>query len=238
MRKQNGFTLIEIAIVLVIIGLLLGGVLKGQELINAARVRNIAAQLDGVKVAYLGFQDRYRAYPGDVSDATATAQIPNSPATGGCTGGGNAFCGNGKIDPAEILTAWAQLARSGFISGSYAGAVGNAQATFPAQTTSDSPSNPFGGFLVLVHDADYGDAATTAPAIVLNVKTGGSMPAATIAELDRKVDDGNAGTGTFRTAIAASPSNQAAGCTTGSNGATTLAYANIDIKSCAGVAIQ
>ena len=42
MRKQQGFTLIEIAIVLVIIGLLLGGVLKGQELINAARVRNIA----------------------------------------------------------------------------------------------------------------------------------------------------------------------------------------------------
>jgi prepilin-type N-terminal cleavage/methylation domain-containing protein len=54
MRKQQGFTLIEIAIVLVIIGLLLGGVLKGQELINAARVRNIASQLDGVKIAYLG----------------------------------------------------------------------------------------------------------------------------------------------------------------------------------------
>ena len=73
MRTQTGFTLIEIAIVVVIIGLLLGGVLKGQELITAARVRNLAAQLDGVKIAYLGFQDRYRALPGDYSNAAAAA---------------------------------------------------------------------------------------------------------------------------------------------------------------------
>ncbi|HVS27365.1 MAG TPA: prepilin-type N-terminal cleavage/methylation domain-containing protein, partial [Burkholderiales bacterium] len=49
MRKQSGFTLIEIAIVLVIIGLLLGGVLKGQELITSARVRNLISQQDGIK---------------------------------------------------------------------------------------------------------------------------------------------------------------------------------------------
>lgn len=42
-RRQSGFTLIEIAIVLVIIGLLLGGILKGQELINSARVKNLAS---------------------------------------------------------------------------------------------------------------------------------------------------------------------------------------------------
>ena len=60
MEKQTGFTLIEIAIVLVIIGLLLGGVLKGQELITSARVRNIVSQQDGVKAAYFGFLDRYR----------------------------------------------------------------------------------------------------------------------------------------------------------------------------------
>src|ERR1043166_9992461 len=61
MRKQNGFTLIEIAIVLVIIGLLLGGVLKGQELITSARVRNLISQQDGIKAAFFGFQDRFRA---------------------------------------------------------------------------------------------------------------------------------------------------------------------------------
>src|SRR3954471_6949218 len=73
MRKlQKGFTLIEIAIVLVIIGLLLGGVLKGQELITGARVRNLVQQQDGVKAAYFGFLDRYRALPGDYKQATTT----------------------------------------------------------------------------------------------------------------------------------------------------------------------
>ena len=57
-NKQRGFTLVEIAIVLVIIGLLLGGILKGQELITAARVRNLADQSAGVQAAYYGFIDR------------------------------------------------------------------------------------------------------------------------------------------------------------------------------------
>ena len=49
--KQSGFTLIEIAIVLVIIGLLLGGVLKGQELINSAKIKNVANDLNGISAA-------------------------------------------------------------------------------------------------------------------------------------------------------------------------------------------
>ncbi len=69
-RNANGFTLIEIAIVLVIIGLLLGGVLKGQELITGARVRNLISQQDGIKAAFFGFQDRYRALPGDYAAAS------------------------------------------------------------------------------------------------------------------------------------------------------------------------
>ncbi len=64
-RNQSGFTLIEIAIVLVIIGLLLGGVLKGQELINSARVKNIATDFKNIPVFIYGYQDKYRALPGD-----------------------------------------------------------------------------------------------------------------------------------------------------------------------------
>lgn len=51
-RVQGGFTLIEIVIVLVILRLLMGGVLKGQELITSARVRSLNALMDGVKSAY------------------------------------------------------------------------------------------------------------------------------------------------------------------------------------------
>ena len=57
-KTQSGFTLIEIAIVLVIIGLLLGGVLKGQELINSAKVRSLTNKVDGITAAWFAFQDR------------------------------------------------------------------------------------------------------------------------------------------------------------------------------------
>jgi prepilin-type N-terminal cleavage/methylation domain-containing protein len=68
-RYSNGFTLIEITIVLVIVGLLLGGILKGQELITGARVRNLISQRDAITAAFFGFQDRFRALPGDYEKA-------------------------------------------------------------------------------------------------------------------------------------------------------------------------
>ena len=78
-RNQSGFTLIEIAIVLVIIGLLLGGVLKGQELINSARVKNLATDFKNIPVYIYGYQDKFRSLPGDDGAAQthlgATANI-------------------------------------------------------------------------------------------------------------------------------------------------------------------
>ena len=64
-RNHSGFTLIEIAIVLVIIGLLLGGVLKGQELINSAKVKNLATDFKNIPVFIYGYQDKFRSLPGD-----------------------------------------------------------------------------------------------------------------------------------------------------------------------------
>ena len=69
MTSGRGFTLVEIAIVLVIIGLLLGGILKGQEMITQAKIKNIVADFSGVSAAYYGYQDRYRAIPGDDPNA-------------------------------------------------------------------------------------------------------------------------------------------------------------------------
>src|SRR5690606_22964586 len=69
-RGQRGFTLTEMALVLVIVGLLIGGVLKGQELIESARIRAAASQLDQVRAATTAFQDKYQSLPGDFAAAT------------------------------------------------------------------------------------------------------------------------------------------------------------------------
>src|SRR5438034_5887737 len=82
---EAGFTLVEIAIVLVIIGLLLGGILKGQEMITQARIKNIVNDFNGVTVAVTSYQDRYRAIPGDDLNATARWTVQN-PASGNGNG--------------------------------------------------------------------------------------------------------------------------------------------------------
>src|SRR5688572_16178489 len=113
-KPQSGFTLIEIAIVLVIIGLLLGGVLKGQELITGARVRNLIQQQDGVKAAYFGFLDRYRSLPGDYKSAKATIKDTTED---GDADGIIEVSGTGSVN--ESVLAWEHLSKSGFINGSY-----------------------------------------------------------------------------------------------------------------------
>src|SRR5258706_486769 len=69
--SESGFTLVEIAIVLVIIGLLLGGILKGQEMITQAKIKNVMSDFSGISAGYHGYQHRYRAIPGDDSGAVA-----------------------------------------------------------------------------------------------------------------------------------------------------------------------
>src|SRR5262249_51166953 len=82
-RTQSGFTLVEIAIVLVIIGLLLGGILQRQEMINQAKIKNVINDFNGITVAISSYQDRYRALPGDDQNATTRWPSPGpNPAKG------------------------------------------------------------------------------------------------------------------------------------------------------------
>jgi len=191
-RKANGFTLIEIAIVLVIIGLLLGGVLKGQELITGARVRNLISQQDGIKAAFFGFQDRYRALPGDYAAAGSNINC----GTGVTCVSGN---GNGRIEAGgtgaihEELVAWNHLTAAGFLNGSYTATSGE---TIP--TDANNPKNPYSVYIQLVYDAVYG-TGTVPPKH--NLKTGSQVPVEIVAEVDRKVDDGKPTTGGFQFSI-------------------------------------
>ncbi|MFL6658177.1 MAG: prepilin-type N-terminal cleavage/methylation domain-containing protein [Massilia sp.] len=117
LRKQAGFTLVEIAIVLVIIGLLLGGVLKGQEMIENARIKSVVGDMNGVAAAYNSYLDRYHALPGDETAATLTARGWLGTASGN---------GNGVllITPAQTFTnggeqaaMWRSLRAAGMAAG-------------------------------------------------------------------------------------------------------------------------
>ncbi len=117
--RQTGFTLVEIAIVLVIIGLLLGGVLKGQELIENSRIKSIVSDMKAVQAAYNGYIDRYKSLPGDETAATMLARGWLGTAGAGVPGNGvlaitvgQTFT-NGGDQPAV----WRALRGSGLITG-------------------------------------------------------------------------------------------------------------------------
>jgi prepilin-type N-terminal cleavage/methylation domain-containing protein len=188
---SKGFTLIEIAIVLVIIGLLLGGVLKGQELITGARVRNLISQQDGIKAAFFGFQDRYRALPGDYAAANTNINC-GATSCGVGNGNGRIEAGTGGAIHEEIL-AWNHMTAAGFLNGSYTMTSGTA-----APTPGNNPVNPYSVYLTIVYDNAYGNPTGTPPPSKHNLKTGAQVPVEIIAEVDRKIDDGQPYTGGFQ----------------------------------------
>lgn len=209
-RTQQGFTLVEIAIVLVIIGLLLGGVLKGQELITGARVRNLISQQDGIKAAFFGFQDRYRALPGDYAAAQANISASNGNGNGNGRIEDNAAGPNNPIQHEEIL-AWNHLTMAGFMNGSYT----MASSSVSVPEADNTPVNPYSVFVQIIYDNAYGIGGSSPDKH--NLKTGGQVPVEIIAEVDRKVDDGRPDTGAFRFSDYAPPNAvpPGAGCYTG-----------------------
>ena len=184
MRTQKGFTLIEIAIVLVIIGLLIGGVLQGQALISSAKTNGVIKKLQSLQAAYYSFQDKYGAVPGDMSNASS---VVSTSATDCSTN-----CDNGRIDGWQNASmALNNLSAAGLYSGSFA-----ATESTSAPTVTDAPDNAYGGAMFMRR---WNRVATTGSRqFHTAVWTGANMPASVLAEIDRKIDDGLPQTGTFR----------------------------------------
>jgi len=184
MNKQNkGFTLVEIAIVLVIIGLLLGGILKGQELINNARVRAISDRSNSLKAAWYAFIDRYQSLPGDFLQARQ--YVPN------VANNGN---GDGKLLLTDSPLVFNHLTGAGLLRCTVCTSSGGTQSL-----ADNSLVNLYGGVMsVWSNSNSYMTVNGPNDIPKLIAHTGPRIPSNIITEVDRKIDDGLPQRGDFR----------------------------------------
>ncbi|MEJ0009838.1 MAG: prepilin-type N-terminal cleavage/methylation domain-containing protein [Alphaproteobacteria bacterium] len=136
--ERHAFTLVELAIVLVIIGLLVGGVLTGADLIKSAQLYSINQGKEDIVAATMTFQDKYGRLPGDWMHATDTfgsaggtgsdATCQNTPTPAGstatCNGNGNGYIDTSVVASDETYRFFQQLGAAGLIKGSYTGVAG------------------------------------------------------------------------------------------------------------------
>ncbi len=131
---QRGFSLVELSIVLVILGLLTGGILGGQNLMRAAELRSISIEFKKYQTAVYSFKDKYRALPGDMNNAIdfwgePAAGCPDNAGTGTetCNGSGDGHVRlvNGASEYGERFTFWQHLVNAGLLEGSYTGIAGS-----------------------------------------------------------------------------------------------------------------
>lgn len=132
---QRAFSLVELSIVLVILGLLVGGIVAGQSLIRAAELRKTMAEIERIKTGTHAFRDKYLGLPGDISNATSfwgaadggtgttlacNTATPNGTAT--CNGNGDGYIGTTTTNTGpESYRFWQQLVNAGLLDGDYTG---------------------------------------------------------------------------------------------------------------------
>jgi prepilin-type N-terminal cleavage/methylation domain-containing protein len=190
---QKGFTLVEIAIVLVIIGLLLGGILKGQEMITQAKIKNVIADMTGVSAAMYGYQDRYRALPGD--DAQAAGRWT----TGQPAGNGNGIIEGVYLDAVgrETTEFWRHLRLAGFVAGTGVDQPFNAVSGRMGVQTGDGTGAAPAGVLQFAGVAGP-PPIPASPAIATLMMCSANLPDKIAISVDAQMDDGFATSGSVR----------------------------------------
>ena len=194
-NRQSGFTLIEIAIVLVIIGLLLGGVLKGQEMINSAKVKNIANDFRQIPVYIYGYLDRFKELPGD--DPRVVANISGTLATTPAGVQGNSVINglwNSSTSTDESFLFWQHVR----LAGLSAGPTNIADPTY-------IPRNADGGIMGI--QSNVGFVTITAPTAMTGtyIICSDGILGKFVKQLDITLDDGETSTGSVRAVLKSAP---------------------------------
>jgi prepilin-type N-terminal cleavage/methylation domain-containing protein len=188
-NSQSGFSLIELAVVLIIMGLLIGGILKGKDLIDSARLKRVISQLNELRMATIGFLDKYDAFPGDFNKASFLIKsgLPN--------GNGNGIVEGAGLSPgSEALCFWSHLAEAGFI-----GSPGLKSEQNVGEFGKGAPESSLGGgftvennphglaglwFILGKKNGDHGDGGLLTPTQAMNI--------------DKKMDNGQPTSGKVR----------------------------------------
>lgn len=181
--RNKGYTLVEIAIVIVIIGLLIGGIIKGENLIQSAKVSSAITLAQDIAVATNSFKQRYHMLPGDM---LIDAAIPEINVRAECWTGAKKGNNNGQIDASESECVAEELFQAGMakveldnglpVFKSAYGSVSVKAANLSAVTIARGNVNPFA-------------------ASVTHVVEFANLPCAVVQEIDRKIDNDDIKTG-------------------------------------------
>lgn len=219
---MRGFSLVELSIVLVILGLLVGGILAGQSLIRAAELRGVSTSISTYQTAIYGFRDKYFAFPGDMSNAKSFWPTCTDGTNNGCNGDGNGHiwrsgnnCTNGTASM-ESLRVWQHLALAGLIEGDFSAALNGATCTGTIQNlVAGVTAAPLRIGAGLTFNSSEQTATMNRKRFIIgknysDTLEGAFMIPAETWNMDTKLDDGLPLSGNFR----------------GSNGHATLAQTN------------